>query len=94
MHLYVKRMIVLKTFNDQVTAKATDYNILDEELSEIQPPSKRLRRTQYKEGSSLFNDQTVRPNYVKYQGEYYHIAEFLSLQQGKVYQPSTSRMSR
>ena len=81
-------------FNNQVTAKATDYNILDEELSEAQPPSKRLRRTQYKEGSSLFNEQTVRPNYVEYEGLFYHIAEFLSLHQGKVYQPSTSRMSR
>ena len=81
-------------FHNQVTAKATHYNILDEELSEVQPPSKRLRRTQYKSGSSLFNDQPVRPNYVEYEGEYYHIAEFLSLQQGKVYQPSTSRMSR
>ena len=49
---------------------------------------------QYKEGSLQFNDQAVRPNYVENKGEYYHSAEFLSLQQGKVYQPSTSTMSR
>ena len=42
----------------------------------------------------MFTDQTVRPNYVEYEGEYYHIAEFLSLHQGKVYNPSASRMSR
>lgn len=81
-------------FNNQVTATTTDLTILDEEQSEGQPPSKRLRRTQYKEGSSLFTDQTVRPNYVEYEGEYYHIAEFLSLHQGKVYNPSACRMSR
>ena len=81
-------------FNNQVTATTMDLTILDEEQSEGQPPSKRLRRTQYKEGSSLFTDQTVRPNYVEYEGEYYHIAEFLSLHQGKVYNPSASRMSR
>lgn len=71
-----------------------DGNILNEELSEVEPPSKRLRGTQYKEGSSQLNSQTVRPNYVGYEGEYYHRAEFLSLRQGKVYQPLTSRMSR
>ena len=31
---------------------------------------------------------------ITYEGEYYHIANFLSLQQGKVYNPSTSRMAR
>lgn len=36
----------------------------------------------------------MRPNYFEYEGEYYHIAEFLSLHQGKVYNPSVSRMSR
>ena len=35
-----------------------------------------------------------KPNYVPYEGEYYHIAKFLELQQGKVYRPAASRLSR
>lgn len=31
---------------------------------------------------------------MEYEGKFYHIANFLSLQQGKVYNPSTSRMAR
>ena len=34
------------------------------------------------------------PRYVEYNGTYYHGIEFLSIQQGKVYMPSTSRNAR
>lgn len=30
---------------------------------------------------------------MEYEGQYYHIAEFLSLQEGKVYRPATSRLA-
>ena len=66
-------------FNNKVTATTADSTILGEEQSEGEPPSKWLRRTQYKAGSLLHTDQMVRPNYVEYEGKYYHIAEFLSL---------------
>ena len=39
-------------------------------------------------------DYSIRPNYVEYEGQFYHIAEFLSLQEGKVYRPATSRLAR
>lgn len=38
-------------------------------------------------------DYSIRPNYVEYEGQFYHIAEFLSLQEGKVYRPATSRLA-
>ena len=39
-------------------------------------------------------DYSIRPNYVEYEGQFYHIPEFLSLQEGKVYRPATSRLAR
>ena len=36
----------------------------------------------------------MHPNYVEYEGQFFHIAEFLSLQQGKVYRPMASRLAR
>ena len=56
--------------------------------------AKRPRRSVYCEGSSFEMDHSVPPNYVEYDGEHYHIAQFLSLQQGKVYSSSTCRMAR
>lgn len=34
------------------------------------------------------------PSYVEFEGSFFHIAEFLSLQEGKVHRPQTSRISR
>ena len=39
-------------------------------------------------------DCCIRPNYVEYEDQLYHITEFLSLQEGKVYRPATSRLAR
>ena len=61
---------------------------------ETPTPSKRPRRSEYQEGSSCSTMQATPPNYVEYEGEYYHIAKFLSLQPGKTYNPSTSRLAR
>ena len=38
--------------------------------------------------------RTTNPSYIEYNGTYFHISEFLSIQQGKVYMPSTSRNAR
>ena len=35
-----------------------------------------------------------KPNYVYFEGHYYHMATFLSLNEGKVYRPGSSRMAR
>ena len=39
-------------------------------------------------------DYSRLPSYVEFEGSFFHIAEFLSLQEGKVYRPQTSRISR
>lgn len=52
-------------------------------------------RSAHQEGSSFETEISVLPNYVEYEAEFYHIAQFLpSLQQGKVYSPSSPRMAR
>ena len=38
--------------------------------------------------------RTTNPSYIEYNGTYFQISEFLSIQQGKVYTPSTSRNAR
>lgn len=54
---------------------------------------KRLRLN--KKGNSQQQiDYSIRPNYVKYDRQYYHMAEFLSLQEGEVYRPATSHLAR
>ena len=54
---------------------------------------KRLRLN--KKGNSQQQiDYSIRPNYMEYEGQYYHMAEFLSLEEGKVYRPATSRLAR
>ena len=35
-----------------------------------------------------------KPNYVYFEGHYYHMARFLFLNEGKVYRPGSSRMAR
>ena len=52
------------------------------------------RRFNYRDDTSGTSQNSVLPDYVKYDIEFYHIVEFLSLQQGKVYNPSSSRMAR
>lgn len=53
-------------------------------------------RSAHHEGSSFETEISILPNYVGYEAEFYHIAQFLpSLpQEGKVYSPSTPRMVR
>ena len=83
----------LDMFSDRVTASVTDISmqVEDEELIEGSAAIKTARRSTYSAGTSS-TEQLLPPNYVEYEGEFYHIENFLSLQQGKVYNPSTSRM--
>ena len=55
---------------------------------------KRLRLNKKSNVPARTIDYSIRPNYVEYDGQFYHIAEFLSLQEGKVYRPATSRLAR
>ena len=84
----------LDMFSDRVTASVSDkcMQVEDEELIEGSVASKTARRSTYNAETST--EQPLPPNYVEYEGNFYHIANFLSLQQGKVYNPSTSRMAR
>ena len=85
----------LEMFSDRVATSVSDtcMQVEDEELIEGSAASKTARRSTYNAGTSS-TEQPLPPNYVEYEGEFYHIANFLSLQQGKVYNPSTSRMAR
>lgn len=85
----------LDMFTDRVTASVSDIcmQVEDEELIEGSATIKTARRSTYNAGTSS-TEQPLPPNYVEYEGKFYHIANFLSLQQGKVYNPSTSRMAR
>lgn len=81
-------------FKDRITASGSDQTMITGEEEGAPSEGKRLRRSAYHEGSSFETESPIPPNYVEYEGEYYHIAQFLSLRQGKVYSPSTSRMAR
>ena len=86
----------LDLFRDRVTVSSSDTSMLEEEekLTKEAAPSKIKTRSTYRLEGEPFTEQHVPPNYVEYEGEYYHIGNFLSLQQGKVYNPSTSRMTQ
>ena len=85
----------MEQYKDLVAATASDISMMEEdEQNEGTFHLKRRRRFNYGEKTSAASQCSVPPNYVEYDGEFYHIAEFLSLQQGKVYKPSTSRMAR
>ena len=84
----------LEQFKDRVSALVSDPSMIEEEEQNEGPSdAKRQRRSNYN-GEMDTMEQSAPPNYVEYEGDFYHIAEFLSLQQGKVYNPSTSRMAR
>lgn len=90
-----KHTDVREHFQDRVTATTNDLHSLDGEDVSLGIRPKRFRRLQGPETSTEHRtDYSVHPSYVEYEGNYFHIAEFLSLQQGKVYRPTMSRLSR
>ena len=71
-------------FKDRITVSGSDPTIITAEEEGAPSEAKRPRRSAHHSGSSFENTFSVPPNYVEYEGEFYHIAQFLSLQQGKV----------
>ena len=47
-----------------------------------------------KSSSKPEEDYSRLPSYVEFEGSFFHIAEFLSLQEGKVFRPQTPRISK
>ena len=80
-------------FRNKVIALATDFDSLSDEKVSLQAMPKRLRLNK-KSNSQQQIDYSIRPNYVEYEGQYHHMAEFLSLQEGKVYRLTTSHLAR
>ena len=88
-----KHKDIKEHFRNKVTALSIDTNSLSDENISLQPMPKRLRLNK-KSNVPRTIDYSIRPNYVEHEGQFYHIAEFLSLQEGKVYRPATSRLAR
>ena len=86
----------LDMFSDRVTASVSDTSmqVEDEELIEESAATETALRRFENNVETSSTEQPLTPNYVEYEGKFYHIANFLSLQQGKVYIPSSSRMAR
>ena len=77
-------------------AIVSDRQALDGETTEVQSLPKRLRRG-YLSAVRMEdqNNYSRCPNYVEYEAQCYHIAEFLLLQQtGKIYRPAMPRICR
>lgn len=69
-------------FTDKVTATAEDGGVLERD-NFPKPPSEEIH-----------NRLLSKENYVEYDGQVFHIAKFLSLQEGKVYKPNSGRIAR
>ena len=86
----------LHMFSDCITASVSDTSmqVEDEDLIEGSAATKTALRRFENNAETSSTEQPLTPNYDEYKGKFYHIANFLLLQQGKVYIPSTSRMAR
>lgn len=79
---------------DLVAAKVSDTTMLEDNEQNVGTSQLKRRRSNYRQDTSGASQCSVPPNYVEYDGAFYHIVEFLSLQQGQVYCPSSSGMAR
>ena len=79
-------------FHTKVKASARDPDILLERDCNA-PKLLPKRRKTGKSSSEPDRDFSQLPSYVEFEGSFFHIAEFLSLQEGKVHRPQTSRIS-
>ena len=77
-------------FQNKMVALASDPHSLESENISLQPLSKRMRTQRTGTNAEHCTDYSIRPNYVEYEGQYFHMAEFLSLQEGKVYRTGMS----
>lgn len=82
-----------RTIPHKVKVSALDPDILLERDCNA-PKLLPKRRKTGKSPSEPDRDYSRLPSYVEFEGSFFHIAEFLSLQEGKVYRPQTSRISR
>lgn len=71
----------------------SDKHSLVEENISLELLPKRLWVSKKATSTKHQTDYSICPNYVEHEGQYYHMAEFLSLQEGKVYHPATSRLA-
>ena len=82
-------------FRNKLAALASDkHSLVDENYASVGPLPKRLRVSKKSTSAKHQTDYSIRPNYVEHEGQYYNMAEFLSLQEGKVYRPATSHLAR
>ena len=82
-------------FRNKLAALASDkHSLVDENDISLEPLPKRLRVSKKSTSAKHQTDYSIRPNYVEHEVQYYHMAEYLSLQGGKVYRPATSRLAR
>jgi len=81
-------------FRNKLAALASDKHSLVDENVSLEPLPKCLRVSKKATSTKHQTDYSIRPNYVEHEGQYCHMAEFLSLQEGKVYRPATSRLAR
>ena len=87
--------ITREHFRNKLAALASDKHSLEDENDvSLEPLPKRLRVSKKSTSAKHQTDYSIRPNYVEHEGQYYHIVEFLSLQEGNVYRPATSRLAR
>lgn len=88
-----KQKDIKEHFRNKVTALSTDTNSMSDESITLQPMWKHLRLNGNRNVDQKI-DSSISPNYVEYKGQFCHMAEFLSLQEGKVYRPATSHLAR
>lgn len=77
---------------DKIQTSALDAHVLSKETCSA--PSMQPKRKRSDKSSGQEKDYSRLPSYVEYEGHYYHISEVLSLQEGKVYRPASSRIAR
>ena len=75
---------------NKLVALASDSHSLESDNISLQLPPKRKRTREMQTDLERCTDYSIHPSYVEYEG-HFHVAEFLSLQQGNVYLPGMSR---
>ena len=77
-------------FKNKVVTSKCDKNMLETDS----PTNSKRARVLSGNNNSGQDLRTTNPSYIEYNGTYFHISEFLFIQRGEVYMPSTSRNAR
>lgn len=91
--IYPKHSKMKEQFLDKLRALSSDKHSLQDENTALWHLPQQLRNPAKTRSAEHGTDYSKRPNYVRYEGQYFHMAEFLSLQYGKLYRPSASWLS-